>query len=196
MVASRSRKTTGRRALGSGRRHLREPGLQGGFDHCGGNLGHAAMIGGAAAQKAWAAVRLLLDDANAWSDRCCAIGVGGSGDINYGKADGGGNVHRAGVVTEKKVTLRKEAGELGDGSFAGEVDGRAPQGTGDGAGNGSFTRSSEENDVGIVAGEEIVQCGSETVRRPAFGGAVRCAGTDGNAHGVGSRAGFDDGLHR
>ena len=110
------------------------------------------MIGGAAAEEAGAAVGLLLHDGEAWRDRGGAFGIGGAEYGDDGEADGGGYVHGAGIVAEEEVALREERGEIGDGGFAGEVDGGTLQFGGDGSGDGKFTGSAEEDYVGIGFG--------------------------------------------
>src|SRR5882724_679749 len=121
MVPSRSRKTAGRGVLGSGRAHLGggQPGLGGGGDGCRRDAGHAAVIGGTAAQEAGAAVGFHLDDGAAGGDWSGALGVGGAKDSDDREANGGGYVHRAGVVADEEMALGEERGEIGDGGFAG-----------------------------------------------------------------------------
>jgi hypothetical protein len=63
------------------------------------------MIGGAAAKEAGAAVGLLLDDGDARRDRGGAFGIGGTEDRDDRKTDGGGDVHRAGIVSEEEMAL-------------------------------------------------------------------------------------------
>src|SRR5260221_11656606 len=113
MVPSRSRKTAGRSAEGSGRRHLRERRLQGEFDHRGPDGGHAAMIGGAAAKEAWAAIGLLLDDGDARSDRGGGIWVGRTGDGDHREGGGGGGGHGTGIGGGEEVGIGKGGGEIG-----------------------------------------------------------------------------------
>ena len=110
------------------------------------------MIGGAAAKEAGAAVGLLLNDGDARSDRGGAIGIGGAEDGDDREADGGGYVHRAGIVAEEEVSLGEQRGEIGDGGFAGEVDGDAPQFGGDGGGDGEFAGRAEEDYIGVGVG--------------------------------------------
>src|SRR5260370_32507793 len=78
------------------------------------------MIGGAAAKEAWAAIGLLLDDGDARGDRGGAIGIGGTEDGDHRGADGGGDVHGAGIVAEEEVALGKTGGGSGAGGFGGE----------------------------------------------------------------------------
>ncbi len=93
------------------------------------------------------------------------------------------------------MALGKEAGELGDGGFAGEIDWKALEFRSDGGGDRGFAESAEENDVGVVLGEEGVQRFGEAVGGPAFGGAVGGSGADGDADGVGAGTGFEESLH-
>jgi len=126
------------------------------------------MISGTTAKKARAAVGLLLDDGEARGDRSGAEGIGGAENGDDGKADGGGDVHGAGIVAEEEVALGEESGEIGDGSFAGEVDGRTLQFGGDGGGDGEFAGSAEENYVGIGVREQGVYRFGEAIRGPAL----------------------------
>src|SRR5579859_2822925 len=131
------------------------------------------MIGGAAAKEARAAVWLLLDDGEARGDRGGAFRIGGTEDGDDREADGGGDVHRAGIVAEEEVTLGEESGEISDGGFAGEIDGVALQFGSDGGRDGEFAGGTEEEDVGIGMSEQRIESFGETVGGPAFGGAVR-----------------------
>ena len=123
MVPSRSRKTAGRRGVDaeSDRTHLRgrEPGAGGGFDSVRRDARHAAMIGGAAAQEAWTAVGLFLNDGAARGDRRGAVRIGGTKYGDHRQADGGGDVHRAGIVADEEMALREECREVGDGGLSG-----------------------------------------------------------------------------
>jgi hypothetical protein len=152
------------------------------------------MIGGATAEEAGAAVRLLLDDGEARGDGGGAFGIGGAEHGDYGEANGGGYVHGAGIVAEEKVALREERGEIGDGGFAGEIDGGTLEFGGDGGGDGEFTGGAEEDYVGVGAREQGVQGFGEAIGRPAFCGAVGGAGADGDACGVGACSGFEESL--
>src|ERR1700693_1986392 len=109
MVPSRSIKTAGRRVLVSVRAHLyrRNPVTHGGFDSVGSNAGHAAVIRRAAAQKTWAAVRFFLNDAATRRDGCSAEWIGRPKDSHDGETNGGGDVHRAGIVANEQMALRK-----------------------------------------------------------------------------------------
>jgi len=194
MVPSRSRKTAGRRVEGSGRRHLGEFCVKGRFDHGGSDGGHAAMIGGAAAEEAGAAVGLLLNDGEARGDGCGAFGIGGAENGDYWETDGCGDVHGAGIVAEEEVTLREERGEIGDGRFAGEVDGGTLEFGGDGGGDGKFTGGAEEDHVGVGVRKVSVQGFGEAIGGPAFGGAVGGSSTDGDARGMRAGACFEQDL--
>src|SRR5208283_3278812 len=103
MVPSRSRKTAWRREVCSGTTHLQfyKPWFHGGSDHFRRDAFHAAMIGGAAAQEAGAAVRLFLHNGEARGDWSGAEWIGGAEDGDDWKPDGGGYVHGAGIVAEE-----------------------------------------------------------------------------------------------
>src|SRR5260370_19058949 len=100
IVPSRSRKTAGRGRNCSGTPHpdRRQPGACCGFDHVDGDCRHAPVIGGAAAKKTRAAIRLLLSDAAAWGDGSCSLWIGGTKHRDDGQANGGGTVHLAGII--------------------------------------------------------------------------------------------------
>src|SRR5437660_9116039 len=108
MVPSRSRNTAGRKEDCSGTLHRDgiQPRLRGGLYHVGCDRSHATMIGGAAAQKTWAAVRFLLNDAAARRDGSSSERIGGPKDSHYGQAYGSGHMHRTGIVTDEKMTPR------------------------------------------------------------------------------------------
>jgi len=152
------------------------------------------MIGGAAAQEAGAAVGLLLNDGEARGDGGGAFGIGGAENGDYWETDGCGDVHGAGIVAEEEVALREERGEIGDGGFAGEVDGGALEFRGDGGGDGEFAGSAEEDYVGVGVRKKNVQSFGEAVGRPAFGGAVGGPGADGDARGMRAGACFEQDL--
>src|SRR5271163_1843659 len=110
MVPSRSRKTAGRGATASDSAHLqrRNPVAGGGFDHVWRHAGHAAVIGGAAAQKTGAAVGFVLNDAATRSNWRGAEGIGWPKDRNDREAYCSCDVHSAGVIADEEVALREE----------------------------------------------------------------------------------------
>lgn len=64
------------------------------------------MVGGTMAEETGTAVGLLLDESGERRYRRCAIGVSGAEYGDDGQADGGGNVHGPGIISEKQMTLR------------------------------------------------------------------------------------------
>src|SRR5579859_8221 len=124
MVPSRSRKTAGRRGPDSGRTHLhaRHPVTGGGFDRVWRDASHTPVIGRATAQKTGAAVWLFLNDAATRRDGCGSKGIGWPKDSHNGETDGRGDVHRARVISNEEMALRKKRGQIGDRSFPGEID--------------------------------------------------------------------------
>src|SRR5260370_18538097 len=78
-----------------------------GIHHVGGDRGHASMIGRTAAEKTRAAVRLLLNDAAVRRDGSCSERIGRTKHRYDGQTYGGGDVHRAGIVADEEVALRK-----------------------------------------------------------------------------------------
>ena len=81
--------------------HRRNPLARGGFDGCGRDASHAAVIRGAAPQKAGAAIRFFLHDAASrryWSG---AKRIGWSKDGDDREADSRGDVHRAGIIPDE-----------------------------------------------------------------------------------------------
>jgi hypothetical protein len=66
------------------------------------------MISWAAAKETGAAIGFLLDDGETRSDRGGAVGIGGAEDGDDREADGGGDVHRAGIVAEEEMALGEE----------------------------------------------------------------------------------------
>jgi len=74
----------------------------------GSNEGHAPVIRRASTQKAWAAVWFFLDDAASRRYRGGAKWIGRSKDGHDGQTDRRGNVHRARIVPNKEMALRKK----------------------------------------------------------------------------------------
>ena len=177
--------------MGLSRGHFRGAGEESGFDHWGSDGEHAAVIGGAAPEEARAAIGLLLDDGGAKSDRRGAVRIGGAEDGHDGEANGGGDVHGAGIIAEKEMALGEERGEIGDGGFAGEIDGGFCEIGGDGGGDGNFGGSAEKDDVRVAMREESIERLGEAIGRPALGGAVRGASANGDTKGMGTSARFE-----
>ena len=111
---------------------------RGGFDGVGRDAGHAAMVGWAAAQKTGAAVWFFLDDGATRSDGGGAEGIGRSEYGDDGETNGCGDVHRAGVIANEEMALRKKRGQIGDGRFSSEIDRRAAHACRNGGRDGSF----------------------------------------------------------
>ncbi len=103
-------------------------------------------------------------------------------------------MHGSGIVAQKKVTLRKQGGEIGNGCFSCEIDRLAMHVRNDGVGDGGFGGGAEENYVGVALRLETVGPFSEALGRPAFSRTVRGACADGDATGMRSRAGFQEGF--
>ena len=146
------------------------------------------MVGWATLEKTGAAIGFLLNDGKTSGDGRSAVGIGGAEDRDSGEANGSSDVHGAGIVTEEKMALGEESGEISNGGFAGEVDGLAGHACDDGAGDGKFARSAEEDDIGVAFGEETIGKVGEAIRWPAFGGAVGSARANGEAEHVGTSA--------
>jgi hypothetical protein len=83
---------------------------RGGFDDLRRNACHAPVIRRAATQKTRAAVWSFLDDAATRRDGGGAEWVRWTEDSHYGEAHGGGDVHRAGVIANEEMALRKKRG--------------------------------------------------------------------------------------
>src|SRR6266850_788283 len=192
MVPSRSRKTAGRGALESGTLHpdREKPGPDRSFHHVWRDFCHATMIRWAAPEKARTAVRFFLDDGAARRDRSCAKRIRGSENGDDRKADRGGDVHRAGIVADEEMALRKQGGKIGDRSFSSEVDGRLPHPGGDRIRDGCLGSRSEQDHVGIVLCLKTTCEFGESRRWPAFRGAVRGSRADGHAEYMRSGTGF------
>src|SRR6266851_6277795 len=105
MVPSRSRKTAGRKRNCSGTLHLDrgQPRSCGNLHHAGGDRGHAPMISRTAAQKTWAAVWLLLNDAAAQRDGSRPKRISGTKHRDDRQAYSSGNVHRAGIIADEEM---------------------------------------------------------------------------------------------
>src|SRR5258708_30141351 len=105
MVPSRSRKTAGRSRDCSDTLHpdRRQQRFCRSFYNIGSDRGHAPMISRAAAQKTWAAVRLLLNDAAARRDGGRSKWIGRTKYRDDGQANSSGNVHRAGIIADEEM---------------------------------------------------------------------------------------------
>src|SRR5882724_5035647 len=110
MVPSRSRNTAGRKGNCSGTLHLNsgQPTSGRRLHHVSRDRGHASMVGRAAAEKTRTAVWFLLNDAGARGDGSRSERVGGTKHCHYREPNGGGNVHRTGIIADEKVALRKQ----------------------------------------------------------------------------------------
>ena len=84
------------------------------------------MIGWATPEEAGTAVRFFLDDGAVRRDWSCAKRIRGPENGDNRKSDRGGYVHRARIVADEKMALRKQGGKIGDRSFSSEIDGRLP----------------------------------------------------------------------
>src|ERR1700730_1480693 len=99
MVPSRSRKTPGFRRRSDTLHHNRsQPGIDGGFHFLRADAGHASMVDGTTPEKTRAAIGLLANDGVAGSHWRGAEWISGSENGDGRKTDGGGNMHRAGIV--------------------------------------------------------------------------------------------------
>jgi hypothetical protein len=68
------------------------------------------MIRWAPAQKARAAIGLLLNDGAPWSYGRGAVRVGGPENTHDREANGRGDVHRSRIIADEKMALRKKRG--------------------------------------------------------------------------------------
>jgi hypothetical protein len=73
---------------------------------------HATMIGRAAPEKTRAAVGFFLGDRASRRNWSCAKRIRGSEDGNNRKSDRSSDVHRARIVADEEVALRKEGGKI------------------------------------------------------------------------------------
>ena len=94
-----------------------------------------------------------------------------------GRADGGGDVHGAAVVTEEDVELREERGELADGKRAVEGDDVGFRVSPDFGDERLFGGAGDEEDLGAEFVLEAVGDGGKTVGGPEAEGAA-AAGVD------------------
>src|SRR5258707_9584746 len=105
MVPSRSRKTAGRSRDCSDTLHpdRRQQRFCRSFYNIGSDRGHAPMISRAAAQKTWAAVWLLLNDAAARRDGSRPKWISGTKHRDDRQAYSSGNVHGARIIANEKM---------------------------------------------------------------------------------------------
>ena len=64
---------------------------------------HAAMVDGTLAQKTGAAGNFPLDESSSQRDRRSTMRIRRTEHSNDGDADSGGYVHRAGIISDKKL---------------------------------------------------------------------------------------------
>ena len=107
------------------------------------------MIGRAAAEKTWAAVRFLLNNAAARRDRGRSVRIGGAKHGDDGQANSSSNVHRAGIVADEELALREQRRQIGNCGFPGEINGRPGHFGGDGRRNVGLGGSSKEDNLGF-----------------------------------------------
>jgi len=146
------------------------------------------MIRWAPAQKARAAIGLLLNNGAPRSDRRGAVRVSGPENAHDREADGRGDVHRSRIIADEKMTLREKRGQITYRRLTCEVDGRATYAESDGGGNTSLSGCAEENHVGIDLRLETIQYFGKTIRWPAFRRTVGRTGADCDASRVRSGA--------
>ncbi len=112
---------------------------------------HAAVVDGAFAEKAGAAIDLFADDAVDGADRGGQVRLGRAEDGDDGHTEGGGEVHGAGVVGEEKVAGAQFGDEFGEAGFADEVAVRGVDELGEGLAEGFLAgRAEEEPFVGLL----------------------------------------------
>src|SRR5258708_1640013 len=192
IVPSRSRKTAGRNGDCSSTLHLDrgQPWPCRGLHHVGRDCGHAPVIGRTAAEKTWAAVWLLLNDAAPRRDGSSSLPIGWTKHGDDGQADSRGYVHRARIVADEEMTLREQRGQIGDCRFPCEINGRPAHLGRDGRRDARLRRSSKENDVGIRLRLQPVCHLGKPRRRPALRRSILCAGPDSNSQRALTHAGF------
>src|SRR5258708_16318207 len=139
------------------------------------------MINGAAPQETRTAIRPFLYHGAPRSDRSGAMRIRRTEDRDHRQADGGGNMHCAGIVADKQLATREERGEIGNRCLADQTNRRAFYSGGDRVGNLLFGGCSEENDLRVSVKAEAVYEIGEAIRRPAFRGTIRGPGTYGNS---------------
>src|SRR5258708_33767875 len=146
------------------------------------------MINGAAPQETRTAIRPFLHDGAPRSDRSGAVRIRRTEDRDHWQADGGGDMHCAGIVADKQLATREERGEIGNRRLAHQTNRWAFYSSSDHVGNFLFGGCSEENDVRVCLKAEPVYEIGEAIRRPALRGAVRGPGTYGNSCRIGASA--------
>src|SRR5208337_5238996 len=157
MVPSRSRKTAGLGAVGSGRRHLRKLRAHGGFYHFRRDCLHAAMVCGATPKETWTAVRFLLNQRRTRRDGSGALGIGWPEYSNNRKANSGSDMHCPRIVPQEQMALRQQGGQVCDWRFPRQVDGCAAQLAGDRRRDGGFPRGAEQNHVSVSLRQDRVE---------------------------------------
>src|SRR5260370_10967693 len=120
MVPSRSRKTAGRRDVASARSHLRgtKPAMRCRLDSLWLDAGHATVIDRAAPQKTRTAVRLFLYDGASGSNRRGAVRISRTKNCHNRQSNGGGDMHRARIVSDEKLTTREQRPKIRQRRFA------------------------------------------------------------------------------
>jgi len=154
--------------LGEGR-------FEGGDDLIYGDGGHAGEIDGAGAEEAGATGGGVADDVVDGAEGTGEGGFGGAEEGDRGDIEEGGEVHGAGVIGEEEIAGAEFLVELGEGSFADEIDemrGGEVSGGDDGIGDGAIFFDAEDFPGAVGALVEGVESGGETLWEPALCGSV------------------------
>ena len=127
--------------------------LQRGFGHArGADAGHAAVVDGAFAQQAGAAIGGFAHHAGQRAGGAGGGIVGRAENRDGGHAQRGGDVHRAGIVGQEQAAGGGQVDEFAERGFAGQVanrDARCAQRRRHGLAQRALGRRSENQDGGL-----------------------------------------------
>ena len=144
-----------------------------------GDAVHAAEINGALPEETRRAFDGCLDDFGMLAEWAGEFGGGGTEDRHQWRADGGGQMHRAGIVGQEEPAKTEEFAEFEQAGLAGDVDDvEAAHGVFNLAGNLGVTGAAEQEPPAIHFLRNTARDFGEALCRPAFGGAELCAGID------------------
>jgi hypothetical protein len=118
---------------------------------------HASVVDGALAEEAGAAINFFPDDTMAATEWGGEIGVRGAENGDGGHAEGGGEVHRTGIVRRDKVTATELIDEPSDRRLAGSVEARFIEEGGEFFTNASLGGTAVDGDADDEVGAPLAE---------------------------------------
>src|SRR5690242_1796921 len=193
MVPSRSRKTAGRKALGSGKAltpHARafeaiagpKQNLRRRKDAFDRNARHATMVDGTFAQKAWTALHRFANQRELRGHGPGAFGIRGTEYADHRDTYRPRHVHRPRIIADKQTTGGEQRRKFADGCRANEIEYAIAHRAGDARGHAALLSSAAKYHVCIKRADQPVGKLRVAFRIPALGGTISRAGGEGDAY--------------